>query len=166
MSGATNTPGAAKAAPGPIIAAGLLFAVGALLFSQALALAADRGYAPSGPALAPVVVTGLWVLVSLAYLAESIKARDAAAEGAGSWRTPLLLLVALVVYALVLKYTVTGYVLATAAFILATARLLSSRPVREVIVRDLLVAAGLSVGVYLVFTRLLGIVLPAGVLPL
>ncbi|GAA1360677.1 tripartite tricarboxylate transporter TctB family protein [Catellatospora chokoriensis] len=166
MSDTTHNPGAAKAAPGPIVAGGLLFAVGALLFAQALALAAERGYAPSGPALAPVIVTGLWVLVSLGYLAESIKSRAVPAEGGGSWRTPLLLLAALIVYALVLKYTVTGYVLATAAFVLATARLLSTRPVREVVFRDLLVAAGLSVGIYLVFTRLLGIVLPAGVLPL
>ena len=37
---------------------------------------------------------------------------------------------------------------------------------REVIVRDVVVAVGLSLGIYLVFTRLLGIVLPAGVLPL
>ncbi|WP_203688415.1 tripartite tricarboxylate transporter TctB family protein [Catellatospora coxensis] len=159
-------PGAAKAAPGPIVAGGMLFAVGALLFAQALALAGERGYAPSGPGLAPVIVTGLWVLVSLGYLAESIRNRAVPTEGGGSWRTPLLLLAALIVYALVLKYTVTGYVLATAAFVLVTARTLSTRPVREVVVRDLAVAVGLSVGIYLVFTRLLGIVLPAGVLPL
>ncbi|MEU8075092.1 tripartite tricarboxylate transporter TctB family protein [Catellatospora citrea] len=166
MSEVAQNPGAAKAAPGPVIAGGLLFAVGALLLVQALSLAGDRGYAPSGPALAPVIVTGLWVLVSLAYLAESIRARATPTGTGGSWRTPLLLLVALIVYAFVLKYTVTGYVLATAAFVLASARLLSSRPVREVIVRDLLVAVGLSTGIYLLFTRLLGIVLPAGVLPL
>ena len=32
--------------------------------------------------------------------------------------------------------------------------------------RDVVVAVGLSVAIYLVFTRLLGIALPAGVLPL
>jgi putative tricarboxylic transport membrane protein len=48
----------------------------------------------------------------------------------------------------------------------ACSLLLNTRPVREVIVRDVIVAVGLSVTIYLVFTRLLGIVLPAGVLPL
>jgi putative tricarboxylic transport membrane protein len=85
---------------------------------------------------------------------------------ATTWRTPAFLLVALIVYAVVLKYTVVGYVLSTVAFVLVAARLMSTRPLREVIVRDLLTAVGLSVGIYLVFTRLLGIVLPAGVLPL
>jgi putative tricarboxylic transport membrane protein len=171
---AVQNPGAAKAAPGPRIAAVLLFVTGAILFGQAVTATGEYGFSPSGPALAPVIVTGLWVVVALAYLVESLRAPAEAAEESddpervvrGRWSTPFLLLAALIGYAFVLKYTVAGYILATAGFVLVTARLLSSRPAREVIVRDVLVAIGLSVGIYLLFTRLLGIVLPAGVLPL
>jgi putative tricarboxylic transport membrane protein len=77
-----------------------------------------------------------------------------------------MLAAALLGYALVLKYTVVGYVIATAVFFVVAARLLSTRRVRDVIVRDLVVAVALSLGIYLAFTRLLGISLPAGVLPL
>jgi putative tricarboxylic transport membrane protein len=80
--------------------------------------------------------------------------------------TPLLLVAALVAYALVLKYTVVGYVIATGVFFVVAARLLSTRGIRDAIVRDLVVAMVLSLGIYLAFTRLLGISLPAGVLPL
>ncbi|WP_377308299.1 tripartite tricarboxylate transporter TctB family protein [Phytohabitans flavus] len=73
---------------------------------------------------------------------------------------------ALVGYALVLEYTVVGYVPATAVFFVAAARLLGDRPWREVILRDAVVALALSLVIYVAFTRFLDIQLPAGVLPL
>ncbi|WP_327003470.1 tripartite tricarboxylate transporter TctB family protein [Dactylosporangium sp. NBC_01737] len=151
---------------GPLIVGGLLLAVGAVLLWQAVAAGVDNGVTLGGPTLAPIVVTALWVAVALWYLLEAARKRAKSEAGTVAWRTPLFLLVALIVYAVVLKYTVLGYVLSTAAFVLVSARLLSTRPIRAVIVRDLVTAAALSVGIYLVFTRLLGIVLPAGVLPL
>lgn len=162
------TPEAAPSASGSPVAGVVLLLAGAALLWQAVTTGIDNGVTLGGPTLAPIVVTGLWVAVALGYLLETVRKRAATAEAAGvaTWRTPLLLLVALICYAVVLKYTVLGYVLATAVFVLVSARLLSTRPVREVIVRDLVTAVGLSVGIYLVFTRLLGIVLPAGVLPL
>jgi putative tricarboxylic transport membrane protein len=66
----------------------------------------------------------------------------------------------------VLKYTVVGYVLATSVFFFGAARLLGNGDGRGAILRDAIVAIGLSLVIYLVFTRLLGIGLPSGVLPL
>ncbi len=158
---------AAGTGPGPIVVGGILLAAGAALLARSVTAAADNGVTLGGPTLAPIIVTGLWVVVAAAYLAGRIRARGPVAEVARmSWHTPVLLLVALVGYSVVLKYTVIGYVLATIVFVLLSARLLSSRPWRAVIVRDLATAVGLSLGIYLVFTRLLGITLPAGVLPL
>ncbi|GAA3214831.1 tripartite tricarboxylate transporter TctB family protein [Dactylosporangium siamense] len=155
-------------ATGPLAVGGLLLAVGAVLLWRAVAAGVDSGITLGGPTLAPIVVTGLWVAVALWYLLEAVRKRAVATgqPAAVAWRTPVLLLAALIGYAIVLKYTVVGYVLSTAVFVLISARLLSTRPVRAVIVRDLVTAVGLSLGIYLVFTRLLGIVLPAGVLPL
>lgn len=166
--GAPARPAAKPSAAGPLAVGAVLLLTGFTLLWQAVSTAADSGVPLGGPTLAPLVVTGLWVVVAAWYLVEAVRRRAATGEAAPSaaWRTPALLLVALICYAVVLKYTVLGYVLATLAFVLVSARLLSTRRWREVIVRDLLTAAGLSVGIYLLFTRLLGIVLPAGVLPL
>ncbi|WP_460494705.1 tripartite tricarboxylate transporter TctB family protein [Dactylosporangium cerinum] len=146
----------------------MLLTVGVALLWQAIAAGVDSGVTLGGPTLAPIVVTGLWVMVALWYLLDAVRKRATAAGAPATvaWRTPVFLLAALIVYAIVLKYTVVGYVLSTAVFVLVSARLLSTRPIRAVIVRDLVTAVGLSLGIYLVFTRLLGIVLPAGVLPL
>ena len=157
----------AVASPRGALAAGLvLLLAGVALFWQAVTTGA--GVTLGGPTLAPVLVTGLWVAVAVAYLIDALRKRatDDGPADLRAWLRPVLLLAALVVYAVVLKYTVVGYVLATVAFVLAGARLLGTRPVREVIVRDLVTAIVLALGIYLVFTRLLGIVLPAGVLPL
>jgi putative tricarboxylic transport membrane protein len=157
-----------------LVAGAVLVVAGVALFTRALLTGLDRGITLGGPTTAPIVVTGLWVVVAAAYLVTRIHAARRAAPGAATssgpggvrWRTPLLLLVALLAYAIVLKYTVVGYVLATTAFYLASARLLGTRPWRETVVRDAAVAVGLSLAIYLTFTKLLGIVLPAGVLPL
>ncbi|MEU4626453.1 tripartite tricarboxylate transporter TctB family protein [Actinoplanes sp. NPDC023801] len=166
--GAPARPAAEPSASGPVAVGAVLLLAGFTLLWQAVSTAAGNGVTLGGPTLAPLVVTGLWVVVAAWYLLDAVRKRVAAPEhlGRAAWRTPALLLVALIVYSVVLKYTVLGYVLATAAFVLVSARLLSTRPWREVIVRDLATAAGLSLGIYLIFTRLLGIVLPAGVLPL
>jgi putative tricarboxylic transport membrane protein len=191
-----ETPGAVKAAPGPhiapgpLIAGGVLVAAGGLLFAQAVAAGLENGVTLGGPTLAPIIVTGLWLVVALAFFLARVREKlrpsppapsevdtpeepiELAAEAPGveTGRTdrfkPFLLLTALIAYSLILKYTVAGYILATTAFFFASARLLGGRPTRQVILRDLVVAAVLAIVIYLCFTRLLGIVLPAGVLPL
>ncbi|WP_238009169.1 tripartite tricarboxylate transporter TctB family protein [Dactylosporangium sp. AC04546] len=160
----------ATATPGPLVAGGLLLIAGIALLWQAVRTGIDNGVTLGGPTLAPIIVTGLWVAVASGYLLGQVRKRTRPAEPVepvtANWRTPVLLLVAIAGYAIVLKYTVVGYVLSTAAFVLLAARLLGTRPLREVIVRDVVTAIALALTIYLVFTRLLGISLPAGVLPL
>ncbi|AVT28487.1 hypothetical protein C6361_02080 [Plantactinospora sp. BC1] len=76
------------------------------------------------------------------------------------WLSPALLCVALLGYVLLLDPA--GFVLASALFFVACARILGSRRW----IRDVAVAVPLVVGVYYGFTRGLDIALPAGVLPL
>ncbi|WP_162906964.1 tripartite tricarboxylate transporter TctB family protein [Allorhizocola rhizosphaerae] len=134
------------------IAGAVVLAVGIGLFVQAL-----TGANGSGASYAPLLITGMWVVVATLYLVKHSGPLQV------RWRTPLLLLGVLVAYAVVLKYTVVGYVLATFVFFVVAARLMSTKPHW---IRDLSVAIGLSLGIYLVFTKLLGISLPAGVLPI
>jgi putative tricarboxylic transport membrane protein len=136
------------------IAGVVLLLAGVGLFLQAL-----TRFDTSGASYAPLLVTGMWVVVAALYLVKHsgpIQIR---------WRTPALLLGVLVAYAFVLKYTVVGYVLATFVFFVVAARLMSSS-FKAHWARDVSVAIGLSLGIYLVFTKLLGISLPAGVLPI
>jgi putative tricarboxylic transport membrane protein len=166
----TTEPASPEAGPVAGIVAGVVLVVaGVALFGRALAVGIERGITLGGPTTAPIVVTALWVVVAIAYLVSRVLAARQHLSSPPAdirWRVPFLLLAALVGYAVVLKYTVVGYVLATAIFYVVSSLLLNTRPVREVIVRDVVVAVGLSVAIYLVFTRLLGIALPAGVLPL
>ncbi|MFI6761803.1 tripartite tricarboxylate transporter TctB family protein [Micromonospora sp. NPDC050417] len=76
------------------------------------------------------------------------------------WLTPALLGAALLGYVLVLEPL--GFVLASAVFFVASARILGSRRP----IRDVLVAVPLVVAIHLGFTQLLEISLPAGVMPL
>ncbi|GID28608.1 tripartite tricarboxylate transporter TctB family protein [Paractinoplanes brasiliensis] len=80
--------------------------------------------------------------------------------GAGSTAAPLGVLAALAGFAIALEYA--GFVVSAALFTVVTARMLGSRH----LVRDVIVAIVLPVVVYLAFTRLLDIFLPAGVFPL
>jgi putative tricarboxylic transport membrane protein len=81
--------------------------------------------------------------------------------GTAAWRraTPILLVLAAVVVNLLLAET-AGFVIASAALFWLTARAFdSSHPIR-----DAVVAAAISVGSYILFSRLLDLTLPAGVL--
>jgi putative tricarboxylic transport membrane protein len=83
-------------------------------------------------------------------------------EGAESpgWLAPAGVAAALVGFAIALEYA--GFVVSAALFIVVVSRVLGSRS----LIRDVIVAAVLPTAVYLAFTRLLDIFLPAGVLPL
>jgi putative tricarboxylic transport membrane protein len=156
---------------GPRVAAVVVLLAGLGLLGQAIREAARYGVTVDGPRLAPLIVTAGWVVLAVAYTIQCWTGKEAEAERGGrvsraSWVVPLGLMAALVGYALVLEYTVVGYVPATAVFFVVAARLLSTRPVREVILRDAVVGLGLSLVVYVAFTRFLDIQLPAGVLPI
>jgi putative tricarboxylic transport membrane protein len=165
---------------------------------------ADGDFAPHGPWLAPLVVTGGWVVLAAWYLVSQFVRPDRptgatatavdadAGTGTGTetdpdaetetetetetdpdpasedadrtasvqWLTPALLCVALLGYVLALEPA--GFVLASAVFFVATARILGSHHS----IRDVLVAVPLTVAIYFGFTQLLEITLPAGVMPL
>ncbi|MDW5330195.1 tripartite tricarboxylate transporter TctB family protein [Plantactinospora sp. KLBMP9567] len=86
--------------------------------------------------------------------------RNAEPAAAVRWLPPVLLGAALLGYVLLLGPA--GFVLASALFFVACARILGSRHW----LRDVVVGVPLAVGVYYGFTRGLDITLPAGVLPL
>lgn len=152
---------------GVILAAVLLLA-GAGLFWAALS-AADGDFSLRGPRLAPVLVTGVWVVIAAAYLVKQFRPEppsaeeDAAAEPETEppgWLAPLGVLASLTGFAIALEYA--GFVVSAALFVLAVSRVLGSRH----LIRDGIVAVVLPLVIYLSFTRLLDIFLPAGVLPL
>jgi putative tricarboxylic transport membrane protein len=74
------------------------------------------------------------------------------------WRTTILVLLSLVAYATLLHPL--GYSLATALFFPVTGRMLGSTRLR----RDIIIGLVLGLAIYLIFTRILGVRLPAGLL--
>jgi putative tricarboxylic transport membrane protein len=79
-------------------------------------------------------------------------------DRATHWPTPIMLGTALAGYAVLLGPL--GYILATAAFLPLSARIIGSRKPR----RDVLVGIALGLVVYFGFTQVLGVRLPPGVL--
>ncbi|WP_170208786.1 tripartite tricarboxylate transporter TctB family protein [Micromonospora pisi] len=171
---------------GPRILGVVLLLAGAFLCWTAYD-SADGDFSAEGPWLAPLVVTAGWVVLAAWYLVsqfvrsrpptepttepadttESTEATEATeptdgTEPAGpvQWLTPALLGAALLGYVFALEPL--GFVLASALFFVAAARILGSHHW----IRDVLVAVPLVVAIYLGFTQLLEISLPAGVMPL
>ena len=164
---------------GPRLAAIFVVALAALLLQQALQIGSTLGYSPVGPTTIPLVVATVLLVLGVLLaarctLAAAIDAdlaeRSAEEEVATHWPTVLITLGILAVYALALNgfrlgplvVPGLGYVVATALFLPATARVLGSRH----LLRDVIVGVGVAVVVYLSFTRFLGVRLPPGVLEL
>jgi putative tricarboxylic transport membrane protein len=143
--------------PGAVVlAAGLLAAGAALLWTAVRASGGDLS--ATGPWLAPVLVTAAWVAVAAAYAVRVLRG-DGGPAAPVRLAAPLGVAVCLAGFAIALEYA--GFVVSAAVFVVAVARVLGSRH----LARDVVVAVALSLGVYLAFTRLLDIFLPAGVLP-
>lgn len=175
-------PGTARRARtpvGPRVVGGVLLLIGLYLLWEAWKAVGDEELTITSPRIAPLIVTGMWVLFAAIYLVRQLvnpladypppaPAEDDEDEHAATdtvhdpidWRTPGLVAALLVAYVLLLEHA--GFVLSTAVFYLAASRVLGSRKW----IRDIIVALVLAFGVYLAFTRLLDIVLPEGVLPL
>ena len=79
-------------------------------------------------------------------------------EATTDWSTTILALLSLVAYASLLHPL--GYTLATALFFPVAGRILGSTRLR----RDIIVGLALGLAIYLIFTRVLGVRLPAGLL--
>jgi putative tricarboxylic transport membrane protein len=123
------------------------------------------GYTVVGSGFFPwTVATGLILLGSLFVLRATVFPDRGLADHVADesrethWPTVALTAMALLAYAFALGPL--GYIVATAAFIPAVARILGSRRTA----RDLLLGIALSVAIYVVFTRLLEVRLPGGVL--
>jgi putative tricarboxylic transport membrane protein len=150
---------------GPRIMALALLALGAVVFYATFQIRQPGGYSVVGPVFFPrAVALGLLALGALFLLRTTIRpdtdlAEQAAEEEAVThWPTIGWTVLALVVYAFALRWL--GYVVATTIFFVVMARILgSSRPLR-----DLLIGVVLSAIIYISFTRLLSVRLPAGLL--
>ena len=148
----------ARRTGGVILAGGLVLAGVGLVWSAVSAAGGDLGL--QSPRLAPVVISASWVVVALAYLVAQVRSREPAPEEKPGWWSPAGVVAALVGFAVALEYA--GFVVSAAAFVVVVSRVLGSRH----LVRDVIVAVLLPTAVYLAFTRLLDIFLPAGVFPL
>lgn len=148
---------------GPFLFGGALVLVSGVLLTQVLAIPTD-GFSPEGPRFFPLVAITLLLALSLVYVGQQVAAvrrgGSLPAEAFNHMPAAALLVGLLVVYAFVLGPI--GYVPATAAFFVAAARTMGSRQLP----RDLVVGVGLSLLIYLTFTRGLGVFLPQGVFPL
>ncbi len=142
----------------------LLLLLGAVMLKEAFSVEVGRDLV-RGPRLFPAVITIAFTTLAAAYLAQQVVARlrrhrDSAAEPVGDGLKVALMVVLLLVYGRALEPV--GYVLATFLLFIAGAVLLGSRAWK----RDLVVGLCLSVGIYVVFTQLLSVRLPQGVIPL
>ena len=162
---------------GPRIVAAVLLIVSLLLVVSALGIAAGGGYSVIGPATIPLAVAiGLAVLSAALLLRTTVMPDLELAEHAQleervtHWSTVGLAVAALVGYALALdgvrlgdlEIPGLGFVVATAAFLPITARIMGS----GAWMRDTAAGIVLAVILYVGFTEFLGIRLPAGLLGL
>ena len=150
---------------GPRLASAALMALGGVVAYGALTVGQTRGYSPVGPGFFPLIVAAGLLGFGALLLARTVLRPDidlarraAAEESVTHWPTVGVIAAFLLAYALALG--LLGYVLATAAFVPAAARILGSdRPLR-----DLLIGAVVAVAVYFGFTEAVGMRLPAGLL--
>lgn len=146
----------------PVVAAVIALAVGGVLLWQGWQVRGDLG--PQGPRFLPVVLAIAWILLAAVYLASAVAGLARRRGGPVAERLDhvlrvLALVVALIAYAYILDFL--GYLISTAVLFAVAAAILGSRNH----IRDAVVAVGLTVAVYFLFTRGLNIYLPPGVLP-
>ncbi len=106
------------------------------------------------PWIGGVLLTGL----AVALLVRTWRSTEAGPRAPASWGRPVLLMVALAVYVPLLEPL--GYPLVTAGLCIVALRILESRHWTATIAASL----ALALGSYLLFDRVLGVELPAGIL--
>jgi len=149
---------------GPLLVGLVMIAVGLVLLWQIFEIPAE-GFGMQGPRFFPAVVVAIWLGLAVIYLAQHVVSLRRSGPGLPAARFdragPMgLLVLILVVYAFALDPL--GYWIATSLLFIASARTLGSRRLR----RDVIIGVALSLVVYLLFTRALGVRLPEGVLGL
>lgn len=150
---------------GTRIAAAVIVIGASVVLVTAFQIGSRGGFGPQKPGFFPIIVGVGLVVFGLAFLVRTTvkpdySLREQADEGHAEtrWRTLWTVIVCLVIYAVILKPL--GYVLATVLFFFAVAWIGGSRQW----IRDIIVAVLFSVIIYLGFTELLGVRLPAGLL--
>ena len=149
-----------------------LLALGAIVFGvlivwQTTLIRLTPAYSKVGPRVIPYIVGAGLVLVGawLAYEALTRRAATGSAESEDAdptlptdWRTVGLLALALVAYLLLIAPA--GFIIASATLFAAAAFAMGSRR----LARDIAIGVLLSLVLYIVFNRGLGLSLPAGIL--
>jgi putative tricarboxylic transport membrane protein len=147
---------------GPFIVGAVMLVTGVVLLFQTFRIPGE-GFDPQGPRFFPLCIVLAWLLLSVIYLSTHIlkiirTGNGEAAEKFTRIVPAAILVVALIIYALVLDSV--GYLIATALFFIAAARVLGSRNWA----RDITVGVLLSAVLYFAFTQALGVRLPEGIL--
>jgi putative tricarboxylic transport membrane protein len=130
---------------------GIAVAIGALQLPLGKPLDPQPGFFPL---LAGVFLAGLSIL----HLLHAFLKRSAAMQTFGALWRPAFLIAGLGLYSLILDYA--GYVLATILLAVVILRILETKPWWKIAGASLAISAGS----FLLFDRLLGVTLPAGVL--
>jgi putative tricarboxylic transport membrane protein len=139
--------------------------LGGVILTQVSQIGTGAGYIVVGPRVFPtaigigVLVLGLLFLLRTTFvLDKDLVAEVVSEEATTDWSTTILSLLSLVAYASLLHPL--GYTIATALFFPVIGRILGSTRLR----RDIIVGITLGLVIYLAFTRVLGVRLPAGLL--
>jgi putative tricarboxylic transport membrane protein len=155
----------ARALLGLRLAALTVIILGGIILTQVSRIGTGAGFIVVGPRIFPMVVgvgilvLGLLFLLRTTVLLDNDLVAEVTAEEATTDRsTTILSLLSLVAYASLLHPL--GYTLATALFFPIIGRILGSTRLR----RDIIVGVALGLVIYLTFTRVLGVRLPAGLL--
>jgi putative tricarboxylic transport membrane protein len=145
----------------------VLLAIAIFVLAATTAIRSQEGYAATGPRFMPLLVGLLLLVLSLLFLARTVVRPDldlaerAAREAAATeWARPLAVVAGLLAYAFLMEPL--GYVVATALFFVAVARILGSRA----LLRDLPAGVAIGLVLYVAFTQFLGVDLPAGLTPI
>lgn len=146
-------------------AAAVIVAGSAVILYEAIGIALDGGFGPQQSGFFPIIVGIGLVVFGLGFLATTTVWPDAVMlEHAGEehraihWVTLWLSIAGVVAYAFLIAPL--GYILATALFIIALTWVAGSR--RWIL--NVAVAILFPIAVYFLFTELLGVRLPAGLL--
>lgn len=146
-------------------AGGAVIAFGVFALWKAFEIAQPSAYRPMGPRVFPVIISAGLIVIGVAFVAQVWRRGDdfLLTHVDEEIRTAEHGLAALVIVLLALyaaAFEPVGYVVSTSLFLPAVARALGSRRV----LRDVVVAILLACTAFLLFTRLLNIDLPNGVM--
>ena len=158
--GAGEEPGGSLA---PVVVGAVMLVLGLVMVREAFTIDLGRSLV-RGPRLFPAVITITFTVLAATYLAQEVirlaRHRSRAGEAFGDLPRVAAMVALLVAYGYLLEPV--GYLVTTFVLFMGGSFLLGSRAWK----RDVLVGIGLSVGIYLLFTQLLSVRLPAGVIPL